>query len=412
MRLKRLFARADVYFFRRALPHGIISWHYLLPFPTPKARIHRNLWLRSRHHRLPFALFFLIEFMLWLRWVLYACWSNSWRAVAHRGRAIAVQEGISRTAQLGHLLRLGLCHCIPPAEAYAFRLYHPESKQKLWDYVFIHEIQAFHRWRGARAGEKPKSLAILQDKFRLAGFLGARGVPMAPVLAMTPRGETFDPEPYLRTRSRIFCKPRHGSASRDAFVIEGVGDVIGVCAVKSGMKAQPSSLDCLKKAMAGDDFLIQPFLENYPGFADLSPAEDVITLRVITDSHPARGLECYCATMEIPDVSDSVLKGHIILPIEPSSGRITPFPRHLPPEVRARHDTVYYRIGNRAVPFWDTIMESAIRAHQCFTDVRAIAWDYAITPNGPVMLEGNTGWGATTPQMLHGGLLQDETVTG
>jgi hypothetical protein len=229
---------------------------------------------------------------------------------------------------------------------------------------------------------------------------------------MVPRGGAFDPVPYLRTRSRIFCKPRRGSAGRDCFVIEGRVKDIAIFAAKNGVKAQLSNRDCLKKAMAGDDFLIQPFLENHPDFAGLCPGEDVITLRVITEIHPARGMECYCATVEVPNLSDGALKGHIILPIEPSSGRITAFPRHLPLQAQARHDAVYERIGNRAVLFWSMIMESAIHAHQCFADVRAIAWDYAVTPDGPVMLEGNTGWGATVPQTLHGGLLRNETTTG
>jgi len=412
MRLTRLLERADGYFFRRTLPHGIVSRHYLLPHPHPKASIHRHLWLMGRHPRIPLPLFLFLELLIWLRWVLFACWRVSWRAVMLRGKAVAEQDGIGRATQLGYLLYFGLYHCIPPGEVYAFGLYRPGSRRDFWDYIFLPEVQAFHRWRGAGAGETPESLAMLQDKFLLAEFLEARGIPMASILGVVSRSETFDPEPYLRTRSRIFCKPRHGSAGRDAFVLEGRGKEIEVFAVESGVKAQPAGLECLKKAMAGDDFLIQPFLENHPDFAGLCPGEDVITLRVITEIHPVRGKECYCATLEIPNLSDGVLKGHIIMPIEPPSGRITAFPGHLPSEARERHDAVHDRIGNRAVPFWDAIRESALLAHQCFPDVRAIAWDYAVTPDGPVMLEGNTGWGATTPQMLHGGLLQNETITG
>jgi hypothetical protein len=40
-----------------------------------------------------------------------------------------------------------------------------------------------------------------------------------------------------------------------------------------------------------------------------------------------------------------------------------------------------------------------------FPDVWAIAWDWVITPSGPVLLEGNSGWGTATPQMIQGGFL-------
>lgn len=412
MWLGRMAAGFRNHVLRRTLPHGIISWRYLLPRPSEKVRIHRTLWLSARPSRMPLPLFLGVEFLLWLRWVLFSCWRSSLRAVKLRGRVIAEQEGINRAAQLGQLLHLGICHCIPSSEVYAFGLYRRRSRQNFWDYVFIHEVQAFHRWRGARAGETAESLAMLQDKFRLSEFLGSRGVPMASALELIPRGGAFDPAPYLRTRSRIFCKPNRGSAGRDAFVVEGRGKDIAIFSAKNGVKAQLSNRDCLKKAMARDDFLLQPFLENHPDFAGLCPGEDVVTLRVITENHPARGMECYCATLEVPNLEDGALKGHIMLPIEPSSGRITPFPRHLPPEVRARHDYVFDRIGNPVFPFWDRIMESAMRAHHCFTDVRAIAWDFVVTPDGPVMLEGNSGWGATTHQMLHGGLLRHETSIG
>jgi hypothetical protein len=357
-------------------------------------------------------LFLALEFVLWLRWVSFACWRCSWQAVACWGKAVAEGEGIGKAEQLRQLLYLGFCHAIPPGEVYAFGLYRRGSRRDFWDYVFIHETQSFHRWRGAGTGETPASLTPLHDKFHLGEFLGSRGVPMAPVLERIPRGGVFNPAPFLRTRSRIFCKPNRGSAGRDAFVVEGRGKEIIVFAAKNGVKAQRSSLDCLRKAMARDDFLIQPFLENHPDFAGLCPEEDVVTLRVITEVHPVRGMECYGATLEMPNLSDGVFKGHIMLPVEPSSGRITSFPRRLPPETQARHDAVFDRIGHRAVPFWDSIMKSAFLAHRCFTDIRAIAWDYVVTPAGPVMLEGNTGWGVTTPQMLHGGLLRHETMTG
>ena len=86
-----------------------------------------------------------------------------------------------------------------------------------------------------------------------------------------------------------------------------------------------------------------------------------------------------------------------------------PFPeQRLAASVQSRYDALYAHIGNRTIPYWKEIRKSAIDAHHCFPDVYAIAWDYVITPDGPYMLEGNTGWGAATTQMLQSGLLQDE----
>lgn len=409
--VKRLFAFAEQYFLRRVLPHGIVSWRYLLPHPSPKVRIHRRFWLLGRPPRIPLALFFLIEFVLWLRWVTFAGWRRSWRAVQHWGAVIGEREGICLAAQLRQVFSLSLTHCLPPAEIYAFGLYRRTQDQDLWSYVFTHELPAFHRWRGARLGESPESLALLQDKFRLTNLLGQRGVPMTPILGLASRGERFDPDIYLQTCPRLFCKPRHGSGGRDAFVIEGRDNEKGaaIFAVKSGMIAAPSTMAHLQKAMIRDDFLVQPFLENHPVLADLCPIKDAVTLRIITEIHSLDGIKCCCATLEIPNATDAAGYYHTLLPLELSSGRVLRFPdRRLPAPAQARYDALHANMSPYPIPFWDQIIESAIAAHRCFPDVYAIAWDYVITPDGPYMLEGNTGWGTKIPQMIYGGLLKNE----
>ena len=410
MPVKRLLAFADRHFLRRALPHGIVSWRYLLPHLPPKVTIHRQFWLMGKDHRIPLPLFLLIELLLWLRWVTFACWRRSWRAVQLRGGEIGEREGISKVVLLLRVLTMGLSHCIPPGEIFAFGLYRRTSKQDVWDYVFTNEVPAFHSWRNTRLGEHSASLALVQDKSGLADLLATHGIPMAPVLAVIQCGASFDPSPWLQNAPRLFCKPRHGSASRDAFVIERRDEEKkpAVFAVKNGMKAQPSCLDSLQNAIGKDDFLVQPLMGNHPLFAALCPTEDAITLRIITENHPFHGICCYSATLEIPHREDDGEQCHTILPIELSSGLIRPFPaQRLPAPAQARHDSVLARLGECAVPFWDEIKRSAMAAHRQLPDLYAIAWDYVITPTGPCMLEGNSGWGTTTPQILLGGLLRD-----
>ncbi|OPY79977.1 MAG: hypothetical protein A4E64_00244 [Syntrophorhabdus sp. PtaU1.Bin058] len=411
MSVKRLFSFAEQYFLRRSLPHGIVSLQYLLPDPPPKVRIHRRLWVMNRPSRIPLLLFLLIELFLWLRWVTFSGWLRSWYAVKHRGAAISEGEGTGKAAQLKKILCTSLCHCIPPAEVYAFGLYRPARRQEMWNYVFTHELPAFHHWRNVRRGGHQESSDLLQDKFSSTRLLGGQGVPTAPVMGLVSRNGPFDPAPYLHGCPRIFCKPRHGSGSRDAFVIEARdnGEGAAIFAVKSGIKAQPSAYEDLQKAMTKDDFLIQPFMDNHPVLAALCPAGDAVTVRLITEVHPLHGATFYCATLEIPDASDGAGYYHIILPVELSSGLVMRFPdRRLPAFVQARHDAFCARMGRIVVPFWEEIKDSAMKAHRCFPDVYAVAWDYVVTADGPYILEGNTGWGTTTPQVLHGGLLQDE----
>jgi len=57
------------------------------------------------------------------------------------------------------------------------------------------------------------------------------------------------------------------------------------------------------------------------------------------------------------------------------------------------------------LPHWPALVWASHQAQTEFPDLWAIAWDWVITPSGPVLLEGNTGWGTTTSQIIQGGFL-------
>jgi hypothetical protein len=409
MLIKRCLSFADRYFFRHPLPHGIICWRYLLPHPSPKVRIHRHLWMLGRPSHIPLFWFFIIEAILWLRWVLFAGWRATFRAIRHRGEVIQNREGLSRASQIRRILFLSLGYCVPPADIYAFGLYKIESKQDIWNYIFTQEQLAYHSWRNAKLNNNGKSLALLQDKHETSMLLAANGIPMAPILKVVLRGAAFDLTACFKSHSHLFCKPCHGSRSQDAFVIEANGDKgqASIFAVEKGRRAQPVTQEHLRKAMMRDDFLFQPFLNNHPSVAVLTSSGDVVTMRVITEMSLHSGIVCYGATIEMPDDSGAVGYKHIILPIDPASGRLNHFPeRPLTEQAQSLYNAIYQRMDGFIIPCWEAIRKSAVAAHQYFPDIYAIAWDYVVTPDGPFLLEGNSGWGARTPQILSGGLLQ------
>ena len=50
------------------------------------------------------------------------------------------------------------------------------------------------------------------------------------------------------------------------------------------------------------------------------------------------------------------------------------------------------------------VKELVINAHKQFYELESIGWDFVITPNGPVILEGNDDWEIGGPQDTSGGL--------
>ncbi|NJD90495.1 MAG: hypothetical protein FIA91_03115, partial [Geobacter sp.] len=285
---------------RRRLPHGLISWRYLLPGQPEYVKIHRQLWLMGRHPSLPLPLYLLLELLLWLRWVCWYCWKQSWELVRHHGAKIKGDTGIAPRVLLWRLLSPGIGHCMPPHEVYCFGLYLPDKAATAWQYVFIQETSTFHSMRSTGLPDTATSQRVIQDKFELAKVLGKHGIPMVPTVALIPRATQFDPSSLIKLSPRLFCKPRHGSAARNNFIIEQTDDMNSpaITAVNNCKRTSISPEDALREAMQHDDFLVQPLLTNHPELAPLSFNGDAITVRIVTEN-PVSPQSNY-AVLEIP----------------------------------------------------------------------------------------------------------------
>ena len=61
-----------------------------------------------------------------------------------------------------------------------------------------------------------------------------------------------------------------------------------------------------------------------------------------------------------------------------------------------------HRIQAALLPDWDVALRHVEAAHNACSNIVFIGWDVAFTPEGPMILEGNTNWGAGTYQSLRG----------
>ena len=62
-----------------------------------------------------------------------------------------------------------------------------------------------------------------------------------------------------------------------------------------------------------------------------------------------------------------------------------------------RHPETGMAFSEFALPHWRQLGDVVNRAAERFLPVRAIGWDVAITPTGPVVVEGNIWWGPNNP---------------
>jgi hypothetical protein len=141
--------------------------------------------------------------------------------------------------------------------------------------------------------------------------------------------------------------------------------------------------------------------------------DEVITVRYISQVQTGI-IHVLSATIEVPaerNVTTQLIQ-YIILPIDPDTGIIQNLPEHRVQSeqiVRLYNHVKASGPQHSPLPYWQNLVKHTHAGHQQFLDIATLAWDWVITPIGPVLLEGNSGWGTATPQLLRGGFLANLT---
>lgn len=412
-KLKRLCRAVRRELIQRRLPHGVVSPAYLWPAADERVHLHRTLWWKSGD-RWPRPLWLTVECWLWLRWVFGHAVPACRRSLRQMAFVVEREEGISRRIQGLRILKLALFWCIPPWESYRYRLY--RSPDAALDYVYDAETLAYHVWRSEPLGLQADSLRRLQDKLRLADEVAGVGVPVVATLAVVREyREASWFEAQVKKHERVFCKTNSGNQGRGAFLAWSALDGIAGQTFGGASLPDAAAVEAAWRRLLGQDSaLIQPYLANHPDLASLAYNQETITVRFISqwDTDPGEGAaacRCLCATLEVP--AGRTANGdtfYAILPLHPETGAFLPPEPRLIAEQTIRDAVFGVQAAAQALrrlPDWSRLAELSYRAHAGFPDIRAIAWDWVPAPSGPVLLEGNFGWGTAAVQARLGGLI-------
>jgi len=393
---------------RRKIPHGMISWRYLST-NNPQTAAHRQMFWNAMSG-VPKPLYMALETILWLKWVGLYGWLALFRTLRLYGDTLRDKRGISRSRQFYRLVRISIGTCMPPRDAYLFGLVeHPE---RIWSYVSDSHIAAFHKWRNSRQAISPEITSRLANKAATTDLLLSRGIPMAPIWATAATAGDFVFLDALRKHQHLFCKSRSGNRGLGAFECWQRGQSIeGRMFEGDALPDQDAVIGAWEALLQRDHALVQPALQNHPQLAPLVPDGRAITVRCIT-RRCEHGIAILCATLEIPaerKPSDK-REAYIILSVDAESGTIQPISGSAFPlaETRRRQKEMFADLDDQLpLPDWQALIQHSLSAHEQFSDFWAIAWDWVLTPSGPILLEGNNGFGASLPQILTGGFLEE-----
>jgi len=95
---------------------------------------------------------------------------------------------------------------------------------------------------------------------------------------------------------------------------------------------------------------------------------------------------------------DNVDCGGMAAPINLDTGVISGVGANKAGETYEFHPMTGKRIPGTQIPYWEEVKAMCLKAMHVVPQVRFVAWDVAITPDGPVFIEGNSFPSHAIPQ--------------
>ena len=107
---------------------------------------------------------------------------------------------------------------------------------------------------------------------------------------------------------------------------------------------------------------------------------------------------CFFEDIGNGKVMDNVDCGGMAAPVDIETGVIAGVGANKAGETYEIHPMTGKKIPGTQIPYWEEAKKMCLEAMQIVPQVRFVAWDVAITPDGPVFIEGNSFPSHAIPQ--------------
>jgi hypothetical protein len=140
--------------------------------------------------------------------------------------------------------------------------------------------------------------------------------------------------------------------------------------------------------------LIEEYIVQHPELMALSPS-GLNTVRIFTHLH-AGVVEFLGARLRLSVSSpvDNMAAGNLAAAVDIKTGTVigSGVYSDITKQEQANHPVTGKRITGFVVPFWDDVINLAVRAALQTPENKSVGWDIAVTADGPELVEGNHNW--------------------
>lgn len=159
-------------------------------------------------------------------------------------------------------------------------------------------------------------------------------------------------------------------------------------------------LDSISSSSLYSKFLFSERLHGHPELEFLSNTPYLQTVRMVTLVDEKQQSDVYLAYLRViagDRPVDNINKGaygNLISPVDLQSGRLSAgvqiAPDRLGYVILNRHPRTGKVFEDYSIPMWKDVCDLVRRAAVLFLPLRTIGWDVGITPDSPVLVEGNS----------------------
>jgi hypothetical protein len=291
-------------------------------------------------------------------------------------------------AGLGEWLRmywLSLANNVPPVEYVLYGFIDRKQKAMANQYLYWIDgpaVQDLNTLRGANNED-------VQDKARFASICSKHGLAHVEYLGIFRRGDA-GPGLDVLSAEDLWVKPLSLSGSEGAELWSKRSD--GYQASGGRVLTREELYEQLSKG----DFLLQQRLKNHPALSEMTDGR-IMTLRVITAFGRNGEVTLLGNYLLLPTGPGLTTTGGTAVCLRWEDGRMLRRlgqPGLRPEELGETGDVI---------PFFAEAVELCRRAHAtAFQRFVTLGWDVVFTPEGPALLETNSGWGTLELQQLWG----------
>jgi Sugar-transfer associated ATP-grasp len=258
-------------------------------------------------------------------------------------------------------------------------------------------------------------VCVLRDKFLFSQLASSLGFPVPKPWALCSahslfwiESATHAPLEHLASNTGLgidgVCKPVDGIMGASIFLLKVANGRLFI----DGAEA---SIDALRSRLSSRH-LLQTRLKQHPALASLHP-RSINTLRLVTFNQNG-SIVLFSAGLRIGTggtSKDNWSAGGILVSVDADSGTVRGMGYMKPAFGRRveRHPDTQVVLDGFVVPEFDHAVALAKKFHAHLPGIHSIGWDIAITPEGPVFIEGNDDWDGAVPMVLEPGFRQKLT---